>query len=312
MRTHILLAALTASVWAGSAAYSQNLFVTTGSNTVREYDTSGNVITGSYASGLYYPSGLAFDSDGNLFVADGDAQIMKVGPDGGASSLFVASNAGGALAFDSSGNLYAPNPGTGGDTISVFNRSGDLIQTISDPSLISPSGIAFDEGGNFYVSNNAAGTISKFDASGNLIDGAYVTGLNNPLGLAFDGAGNLYVADFATSTVSKYDSTGGLVNASFVSGLNSPYGLAFDNSGNLYVANSGNGTISKFASDGTTINTSLISGVNPTYIAFQDVPEPAAWTLLGAGTMALFGWRYAVSRLAPRTRSSLAQKTVKA
>src|SRR5262249_41041666 len=61
------------------------------------------------------PTGLAFDSSGNLYVSSQTAnRILKVTPSG-VVSTFVDSNSGLdvplGLAFDSSGNLYVANSG---------------------------------------------------------------------------------------------------------------------------------------------------------------------------------------------------------
>ena len=58
--------------------------------------------------GIGLPHGLAFDANGNLFVACGNHTIVKLTP-GGVGSVFASSpdifNPGG-LAFDTTGNLY--------------------------------------------------------------------------------------------------------------------------------------------------------------------------------------------------------------
>src|SRR5204863_6384767 len=68
-----------------TAAHAQNLYVSTqrpGSHAILEYTPSGTQST--YASGLLFPRGLAFDGLGNLFAAetvvpgDGDLSIGRV------------------------------------------------------------------------------------------------------------------------------------------------------------------------------------------------------------------------------------------
>lgn len=53
-----------------TAVSAQNLFVVNyGNGKVSEFDSSGTLITGSFASGLTGPDGLAFDRSGNLFTS---------------------------------------------------------------------------------------------------------------------------------------------------------------------------------------------------------------------------------------------------
>jgi hypothetical protein len=104
--------------------------------------------------------GLAFDSAGNLYAADGvDVTIYKFTPDG-TRSVFI-----GPSAF---------TPGTG------------------------PIGVAFDRFGNLFVSTEpgtpmGTDTILKFTPNG--VESTFAMGLDYPRGLAFDVRGNLFVAD---------------------------------------------------------------------------------------------------------------------
>ena len=60
-----------------------------------------------------------------------------------------------ALAFDSAGNLYVANFGTyprGQDTVSEVTPSG-VVSTFAT-GLTNPTGLAFDSAGNLYVAND--------------------------------------------------------------------------------------------------------------------------------------------------------------
>jgi hypothetical protein len=46
-------------------------------NTVSEFDSSGTLITGSFAPGLDHPTGLACDSSNNLFVVNYDTSMVS-------------------------------------------------------------------------------------------------------------------------------------------------------------------------------------------------------------------------------------------
>jgi sugar lactone lactonase YvrE len=125
--------------------------------------------------------GLAFDSAGNLYAADGGAQtIYKFAPNG-ARSVFVGPSAFDpsvypvGLAFDSYGNLFVSTEAlsnfSGNDTILKFNPQGVKISTFAT-GLSFPRGLAFDSSGNLFVAEvkqpeaNQPGDILKFYPDG--------------------------------------------------------------------------------------------------------------------------------------------------
>jgi uncharacterized protein (TIGR03437 family) len=197
----------------------------------------------------------------------------------------------GAIAFDSSGNLYIADTGnhvirkiSGGNITTVAGMigqpayGGDLGAATS-ANLQSPTGIAFDAAGNYYISEggNNAYQIRKVDIKTGIIS-TYVgisggsTGtagkLQSPVGLVFDAAGAIYIADSGHQSVDKFVAPAafslfaGNQTAGFAGDggqaakaqLNKPTGVAFDAAGNLYVADSNNSRIRKITPDGI-INT---------------------------------------------------------
>src|SRR5215469_9992084 len=95
-----------------STAMAQNLFVAENisSGVIYEYSPAG--VRSTFAStGLNYPYGLAFNSSGNLFVANNinDAgvggYVTEIAP-GGAQTTIPSGPDPKGLAFDSSGNLF--------------------------------------------------------------------------------------------------------------------------------------------------------------------------------------------------------------
>ena len=125
--------------------------------------------------------GLAFDTAGYLYAADGGAQtIYKFAPNG-TRSVFVGSSAFDpsvypvGLAFDSYGNLFVSTNAlsnfSGNDTILEFNSQGVKISTFAT-GLSFPRGLAFDSSGNLFVAEvnqpelNQPGDILKFYPNG--------------------------------------------------------------------------------------------------------------------------------------------------
>jgi sugar lactone lactonase YvrE len=153
----------------------------------------------TFASGFHGPYGLAFDSTGNLYVANfNDSTVSKVTL-GGTVTTFVSSqlNGPGGLAFDSTGNLYVAN--FRNSTVSKVTPGGTVSLFAS--GFANPAGLAFDSTGNLYVTNYNANTVSEVTPGGTV--SLFASGFNAPFGLAFDSTGNLYVANYNANTVSE-------------------------------------------------------------------------------------------------------------
>ena len=227
--------------------------------------TVGSAVSTFVSSGLNSPSGLAFDSAGNLYIANAaNSTISKVTPTGSVST-FVSSglNLPGGLAFDSSGNLYVANANA--NSVSKVTPAG-VVSTFAS-GLHDPIGLAFDAAGNLYVANDSNNTIAKVTPGGSV--STFVSGgLTNPYALAFS-AGNLYVADTSNPMILKVTSGGSV--STFVSSpgtISDPDGLAFDSAGNLVVANGSNNSIFEVTPSGS-IST-LVAGTS-------ELNSPRAW-----------------------------------
>lgn len=202
---------------------------------------------------LYSPSGLAFDGAGNLYIADsGDEVVRKVSATTGIITLFA-------------GNYTNGTTGDGGPATSA--------------SLRQPNALAFDNAGNLYVADQAAGRVRKVAAqtgvittaagngnvNGNSGDGGQATSSEiSPYGIAVDAAGNLYISGWpgavrevsaATGVITTMAGTGfagysGDGGSATVAELFDPQGIAFDAAGNLYIADSANFRARKVAFPG--------------------------------------------------------------
>jgi DNA-binding beta-propeller fold protein YncE len=242
-------------------AHAQNLYVSAhrpqsdGGHAILEFTPSGTQST--YASGLLFPRGLAFDSIGNLFAAETVApgnrdlligRVLKfnlrnhVSTVGSAVNFFFE-----GLAVDIAGNAYvmandltSPSEAS---TIFKFTPDGERIVFGSLPGQ--GWGLAFDSAGNLYAADGGDQTIYKFAPNGARTvfvgPSAFAPG-ESPVGLAFDSSGNLFVSietftDPGADSIVYFSPTG--VKSPFASGLTTPRGLAFDSLGNLFVAEAG-------------------------------------------------------------------------
>ena len=251
-----------------------NVYIADGlNNRVRKVDTAGTItsVAGNGQSqfsgdggpatsaGLAQPTGLAFDADGNLYIADTGNQRVRMVDAGGTITTIAGGGGQGCLqqgsaigdvfmlprqlVIDGKGNVLVADQWcnavrkiTQDGTISTVagslqGFSGDGGPAIS-ASLYFPWGVALDSNGNVYIGDTLNQRIRKVDAGG-------------------------IITTFAGSGLTNFSGDGGLATSA---GLDYPYAVALDQAGNLYVADSNNnrvrkvtgaGTISTFAGTGT-------------------------------------------------------------
>ncbi len=247
-----LLGVITAAATAAQAASTLLYVSSEASDSLSDVSSTG--VAGSTT--INASDGIVVNPNDSLYVVadyvdssdDDNYEIDTVSP-AGAESTFISESMLGShftagLAEDSSGNLYAAQPGdsflspasqrrilkiTPGGTVSTF-ISG----------LNSPYGLAVDSGGNIYVSNELTGTINKVTSGGMLSTFYTLTEgtAANEHGLAFDSSGNLYLANYDTSTgqgeIFRINSTGTSSTKWALPGNIDPLGLAFGSNGTLY------------------------------------------------------------------------------
>ena len=225
---------------------------------------AGNVDGMGIAARFTYPYGVAIDSAGNVYVADGGEDvsssknnnaIRKITPAGVVSTL-----AGTAGAYGNADGVGAA---------ARFNC---------------PRAVATDKVGNLYVADSGnhtlrkitpAGVVSTFAGTAGAIGNANGIGtaarFNYPQGVAIDSAGNLYVTDSGNDTLRKitpagvvstlagtagaYDSVDGVGAAAR---FKNPKGVATDIAGNIYVA------------DDTAIRKITPAGIVSTFVGSKD------------------------------------------
>ncbi len=191
------------------------------------------------SASLALPSGVAVDTNGNIYIADTNNQrVRKIT---GATISTIAGN--GDQAFS----------GDGGPATAA--------------SLDSPTGIAIDATGNVYIADRHNQRIRTISSSGNIStiagsglatfggsysgDGASATAatLANPTGISIDAQGNVYIADSGNNAIRQIGNgsiatIAGTGSAGFsgdsspaaTATLNSPRAVAADSTGNLAIA----------------------------------------------------------------------------
>src|SRR3990172_10774449 len=224
-----------------------------------------------FASGLWGPFGMAFDSAGYLYVAnegsggDGDG-VSRVAPDASVSTFATGLNGAAGVAFNRAGVLHVSD-----DTHAVFQvDSPGNLSLLVDPTvgLANPNAIAFDQADNLYVVS-AGGFVSKFDAARALINLNLACGFNIPeavtvaedAGVLFisDRDGNIFQIDKETGDTTLYTLT-----YAFTEG-----GLARDSAGNLYLSAFNDGMVLRVDASDQAVTTCLSGLSQPRGLAFD-------------------------------------------
>lgn len=203
--------------------------------------------TGSAAS-FHYPSGIALDTSGTLFVADTENDTIRSVARGGIATTL------------------AGMPG----------RTGSADGTGAGARFDEPFATAVDVGGNVYVADAVAHAIRKINPEGVVTTFAGSPGsfgsanglgaaarFYSPVGVAVDGAGSVYVADSGNKIVRKISPEGlvtTLAGTALAGGstdgtgeaarFDEPYGIAVDSAGTVYVSDAAQNAIRKITSAG--------------------------------------------------------------
>ena len=230
-----------------------NIFISElGNNCIRKVNTSGiiSTIAGTGTTGyggdngpaiaakLWLPRLMAFDSEGNLYVADThNDRVRKISTSG----------------------IITTVAGTG-----VQGYSGDGT-TATAAQLGGPQGVAIDDSGNLYIAESGNSVLRKVSKATGIITtiaGTSVDGFSGDegpatdarlygcFGVAPDHAGNIYFTDNQNHRVRKITPDGIIhtVAGDGTSGFNGdnipatsahlyyPRGISIDNAGNIFVA----------------------------------------------------------------------------
>ena len=148
-----------------------------------------------HASGLGIATGIAFDSEGVLFVGDRSGTIYDVLGDehGEVFAKLEASVAAYHMAFGPDGRLYVSAPGlSSSDAIYAIDRDG--IPSTFFRGLGRPQGLAFDTDGNLYIAACYRGRHGIVRIAPDATSTELFVAGNNIVGLCFTRAGDMIVA----------------------------------------------------------------------------------------------------------------------
>ena len=223
-------------------------------------DARGSADGTGAAARLDFPTSVAVDRDGNLYVTEAfDSTIRKITPAGVVTTL--------------AGTAGVPGPVDGTGAAARFGI---------------PEGVAVDGAGNVYVADLGNGTVRKVTSVGvvtTLTGTASLAGFVDgtgaaarfafPAGAAVDSAGNVHVADTANGTVRTITPDGVVTTLAGTAGVSGsadgtgaaarfdqPSGVALDATGNVYVADAVNATLRKVTPDGVVTTLAGTAGLS--------------------------------------------------
>jgi hypothetical protein len=232
---------------------------------------------------LYLPGSVAVDGSGNMYIADGGHNRIRMVCASAASATIQGTSCPGAGIIST----------IAGDGNPAYTGDGGPA---AGATLNNPGYVALDGAGNLYIADSGNNVVRVITAatgvittivgnSGGTVCGAHSDAvgdgcpaiqatLNMPEGVTLDGSGNLYIADTNNHRIREVSRATGIIttiagdghlNANGTGGyngdniaatsaeLNFPYAVAFDSNGDMYIPDSANNRIRKVAAAGGVI-----------------------------------------------------------
>lgn len=258
------------------------IFTVAGSGT-SGYGGDGGTATGAQ---LYYPTDVAVDGAGNLYIADSDNnRIRKVTAATGVITTLAGSG--------------------------VYGFSGDGAAAFA-AQMRNPRAVAVDSAGNVYIADENNDRVRKVAAGTGVIttvagggssygEGGTATAarLDNPRGVGVDAAGNFYIADTYNYRIRKVTVATGLIvtvagdgdygfdgdgGAATAASLYNPANVAVDGEGKLYIADAGNNRIRRVSASTPALLMTTLAGTGTYGYSGDGGPATSAYLASPYGT----------------------------
>lgn len=230
-------------------------------------------VNGSGNGQFQYPYGVAVDSAGFVYVADGNnnrvqkftssgTYVTQWGSTGNGDGQFYSPE---DIAVDSAGYVYVLD-GTRED-IQKFTSAGSFVAKWGgsgwlDGQFVTPMGIGINQANEIFVADITRNDIQRFTSTGTFVSKWGGSGIGNgQFANPYDlGAGSAayYVSDFNNNRVQSFNTSGVYTGQWGSAGtgagqFSGPSGIAVDNAGSVYVVDTLNRRVQKFTSAGTFI-----------------------------------------------------------
>lgn len=249
----------------------------------------------SYSGGnINHPGTIAIDNMGNAWATNSSGntvtEIIGSGAAatyftsyGGASSLYPYGFGGGpvTLAIDGTGNVWVVGETAG--VTEIIGSGASASYSYYNAGGGPATGIAIDDAGNAWVSNNASGSnssVTEITVSGTTPSYFNYTGVGTyPTGIAIDAGGNVWITDQVNSSVTEITGSGASATRTTYSGSGvnwHPTGPAIDGAGNVWVADLGS-SLTEITGSG--------ASASYTYYSFGGIQSGTSVAIDGAGNV---------------------------
>ncbi len=232
---------------------------------IQVFDADGNYLyqweTPAHENGR--PTGMNFDREGNLLVADTHYfQLLIYSPEGKLLRKIGGTSGHGPGEFglvtnavqDKQGNYYIGEYGEY-DRIQKFTRDGRFIlqwgtHGEKPGQFVRPQSLDIDDQGQIWVADAANHRVQVFDGEGHLKflwgrEGSAPGELSYPYSLKLDGQGHVYLCEYGNSRIQKFTLDGRSLACWGGIGheqgqLYNPWGIARDSQGRIHIVDSMN------------------------------------------------------------------------
>ncbi len=200
----------------------------------RGVTTQGEGEATSIDGAIIWPTAIALDSEGKVYVAD--EALNRI-------------------------SIYTKD----GEFISKWERPGN-----ADGEWDKPSGLAFDRDDNLYLVDSGNNRVQKLTKDGQFIskwgrEGSGDGEFNMPWGIGVDKNANVYIADWRNDRIQKFTSGGQFLmkfgsTGSGAGEFNRPADVAVDQDGDIYVADWNNDRLQVFDPEGNYLTSTTGEG----------------------------------------------------
>jgi C1A family cysteine protease len=278
-----------------------NRLITLGADGVPGFSVGEPGVWGTGDAHFDEPRGVAFDADGDIYVADTvNNRVQIFNADGSYRATLGTGWGSGDYEFkspqgvevDADGTVYVAD--SDNHRVQIYDGSLTYVATLGvaeeagsdNEHLEWPLDVAVGEDGDIYVADGRNHRVQRYRSDGTYHHTLGTTGepgddfahFDEPSGVALDAAGNVYVADRFNDRVQVFNSSGAYLttiggdSGSEVGRFREPTGVAVDGEGNVTIADHHNHRGQKYAPG--------VPGWEPVNVnGFGDRDNVGAWAL---------------------------------
>ena len=178
-----------------------------GHKSIKVYTPHGELVKEFGSDELEYPTGLAVNNKGQLFVVDTEKRKVFVYSEDGEFQYFFGPRESDLGEFECPVNICIGQDGLvyvgehDRSCVLVFQQDGQFIQEFGKDVLESLSGVATTEDGHIVVASDHANKLFIFTPSGECVHEVKDVGLSRPFSVVVDKNGFIFVADHLNNRI---------------------------------------------------------------------------------------------------------------